>query len=174
MTVTVPDAIPSAGLQYAWFVPTYANLEAITVTEMAAATTVGIGCYVQATSIDMGFSQEKLEKTRYCLPNAIQTLGKVKFDPPPLRIIHDPQGTNVDTNKVAAAMTKGATGAIVFRDGFDKDVAVAASQKYYAVEISVGESWPAPSEGEASDFELLVTIAANGDYTRNGVFASGA
>lgn len=172
MAVAVPDAISSAGLQYFWFVKTYADLEAITLAEMSAATTVGAGCYVAANSVDLGFSQGKTEKQRYCLGNAIQSLGKVKFDPPPLRILHDPQGTNVDTNKLAAAMAKGTAGALVFRDGFDKDVAVAAGQKYYALEVSVGESWPAPSEGEDSDFELLVTIAANGDYTRSGVFAA--
>ena len=172
MTVIVPDGLTRAGNTQVWFIRTFANLNAITLAEMSAATTVNIGCHIASDYIDMGFSQGKTEKTRYCLENTIQALGKVKFDPPPLRILHDPQGTNVDTDKVAKAMTPDVTGALVFRDGFKKDVAIAAGQKYYAVEISVGRSWPAPPEGEDSDFELLVTIAANGDFTTDGAFAA--
>ena len=156
---TVPQGPSGAGLQLLWFVPALTTPTAPSIAEIAS-TGVFLSC-IMAEPHDYGAQQNKEQRNRACLVNAVQRLGRVEYNPSELLIAYDPQDMDADVSLAYKTLQPGVTGYFLYRWGLTRDKPLTVGQLVDVAQVTIGQPMKKmPEDGN----ELLVgiTIAFDG------------
>lgn len=157
-----PAASKNFGKQKVLFVPTIANKNAPTVTELTAGTVLDISCYLFDSFGRPTQSTNKVElERRVCDTVQFEQIGITKFSGGELMYAVDPQAAALsDGKKAYEKLLAGATGYLVLRDGIDVNTDVAAGQFVNVWPIELGPSIPqVVGSGESSENAMSCSYA---------------
>ena len=156
---TVPQGPSGAGLQLVWFVPALTTPTAPSIAEIAS-TGVFLSC-IMAEPHDYGAQQNKEQRNRACLVNAVQRLGRVEYDPSELLIAYDPQDMDADVSLAYKTLQPGVTGYFLYRWGLTRDVPLTVGQLVDVVQVTIGQPMKKMPE-DGNDLLVGITIAFAG------------
>lgn len=135
---TIPST-PADGMVRTDVVTSIADITAPkTATELAAASSKNISCYITAGGSKLDVTQDSISDDRECDTFSAQAPGRVKVDSPSLTVIDNSGTANSASNDAINALTPGSTVFIVRRYGSAFSAAYAAAQKVDVFKVIVG------------------------------------
>lgn len=132
-------ATPADGNTKVLFVPTLANPDAPSVTELTGASAVDISCYLTSDGYTPSVSQQVVTDERLCSTQVFEQPGR-KTESLDVTYIDNTNSSNEATfNKAVDTLEEGTTGYIVTRRGIPYENAiVATTQKVTVFPITAG------------------------------------
>jgi hypothetical protein len=147
MTLPIPAAVPSMGTRRALFLPTVANILAITVAEATAGD--NISCYLTRTGWQPTKDQATIVDPRYCSAQDFEVPGAKSRQ---LMLTYTFNLNSPTDDEARLALVEGVTGVLVHFIQMDEDAdTFAASDWYEAVPVRMGEQNILPVEDNALD-----------------------
>jgi hypothetical protein len=138
MAQVIPPGVASDGMVKVAFVAALANAAAPTVTELTAATSVDLSCYLTKDGFQPGGEAQAVTDERLCSKQVFEDFGTVTYTIDNLVYIYDPQDAAGDSNKAYAAMPVGTSGWIVAGWGKDAEEAWAAADVVDVYPVKLG------------------------------------
>ena len=162
MTTYFPEGINAAGKGALFAAPAVANTSAPKLTEYASPTGFAFHCdnYGFAHTVEQG----KVEENRYCLAEAIESLGAAKHSLEPMEIVYNPQNP-IDPNYVAYLKFKpGTSWFIADRRGIDaRGTGLALDQVVDIIPVKIGAiGRVAITSTEGEKIRAVINWAVNG------------
>lgn len=139
-------------------------------TELAAASSKAISCYITAGGSKLDVSQDEITDDRECDKFSAKAPGRKKIDSPSLTVIDNTGTANSSSNAAIEALTEGSTVYIVRRYGLAFDAAWAAAQKVDVFKCIVGAKQRMAPEAN-SVFRSLVPLYVQ-DYKQDATTAA--
>lgn len=146
MAVSDLPSTPVDGMVSTMWVPAIADTTAPKLTEINAAGSVDLSCYL-TTNADLGGDQATIPDPRACSLQDFEAPGKVTRTAS-LTYINNPQATGGTNNKAATTLVPGTGGYLVFRRGLAFDVAYAVGQKVDVWPVACGLQIDAAESGQ--------------------------
>ena len=162
MTVTFPPGLEAAGTGAVFLAPAIANVNAPKVSEFTGSTAVDLSCHLMG--FETGADQGKVTSSRYCLRQAVETLGRITYSISDITVVYDPQNPDSATYKAYTALMQGGTWALLDRRGIESRTALAAGQVvdvYEAVRIGAPKREPI-TDTEGEQLRTTFTVAVTG------------
>lgn len=157
MTVYFPEATPAEGAVGVKAIAAVADATAAKLaTEVNAATTVDLTCFLRAWNPDLTVNTGTAPP-RLCRAAEFPREGRTQYPAIELRYVYDPQGDDMDPdNKAKATLTQGTVTELMIRKGPDADEdAYAVGQKYELWKGRVGKQRRVTSsDDEFAEFEI--------------------
>lgn len=174
MTVVYPDGVRSRGNESVIFVPTLTTPTAPKLTELNAATSCNISCFVS------GFApqgaQDSVEDVRLCSEQIFEDPGDVKVSIDNLEYVYYPQAAAADpNNKAYETLKNGIAGFLVDRRGLNaRTVALAVGQIVDVYPVRLGEQFRMPLDPSAQGGKFRITQKAfvTGPYEYDAVLVA--
>lgn len=161
MTVYAAGGIRAAGKVALYAVPTVANLQAPTLTELTAATAATIHCDIFAWNPNP--TQEKETERMYCSPQVIQTFGDVTWAPDDLVVLYDPQEPDSTNYKAYKSLLEDTSWVFVDRRAIDYTTALAVDQVVDLYPVKIGFVSKVAVTGESGEkFRATVPLIITG------------
>jgi hypothetical protein len=139
VSATFPTGVPADGnVKVAW-VPTIADQDAPTATELNAAGALDITCGIVGGGFTTNAEQTTSEDIRLCSRQTFQDLGDISYSIEAIEYIITPQDVSpTGENKIYRTLAPGTTGYIVVRWGTDYADAFAASDVVDVYHVTLG------------------------------------
>lgn len=172
MTTYFPEGINAAGMGALFAAPAVANMAAPKLTEFASPTGFAFHCdnYAFAHTVEQG----KTEEGRYCLTEAIESLGKAKHTLEPMEIVYNPQDPD-DPNYVAYLKFKtGTSWRIADRRGLNaRTSALAIGNVADLIPVKIGAIGRVPiTTAEGEKLRAVINWAVTGPVEHDAVFVA--
>lgn len=167
MTVTFPPGIESAGTGSVFLAPSVANPQAPKLAEFTGSTAVQLSCHLMG--FETGAEQGKVESSRYCLAQALETLGKVKYTISDVEVVYDPQQPESAVYAGYKALAQGGTWALLDRRGKDSRSPLAVGDVVDVFEaVQVGAPLRTPITGTEGELHRTkFSLAVKGQWVRD-------
>lgn len=139
MTVSIPESVTAEGNVCAYFVPTVADLSAVTTAEITAGT--NISCFLMPEWDGAQATQNSGESRRFCSKEGFSRLGRTAWSIAPLQYTYLPQelGTGGNAaNAVYEALTEDTTGYVLLFYGLAGDSTPASGDVYDGFPVECG------------------------------------
>jgi len=166
MTVVYPEGVRARGNESVVFVPAIADLEAPTLTELAATGSANISCFL--TGFAPNGSQESQEDRRLCSEQIFEDPGDVQISIDNLVYVYEPQDDGTSpTNKAYNTLKKDVVGYLVDRRGLNaRTVAFAADQLVDVYPVRLGEQFRVPLDPgqQGGKFQISQKAFVTGPY----------
>ena len=120
-TFEIPPGVKADGSTTVWWVPSLADEKLPTTAEVNGATSLNITCYLGADGIDPTFDAETFEVRRFCMKEAQESEGTVKWTIDDIHYVWDPQNPESATSKAYEVMEEQLSGYFVIRYGKDME-----------------------------------------------------
>ncbi|RCK68267.1 hypothetical protein DT076_16595 [Desertihabitans brevis] len=174
MTLYFPEAVNALSRETVLYVPTLADVEAMTTAEATGAGAINITCAIR--QFNATATQAKTKKYRLCSKQGFDSLGRVEWTVEQLTFIDDPQADDDDPEYAHKSLVEGTTGYLIRRRGLDSApgefVDFAAGQRYIAYPVQFGVRIPnaVNPEEDGQEFEYMQEIGVTGPVV-DGVVA---
>lgn len=174
ITVVIPESVTAEGNVKVAFVPAIANPEAPTTTELNAAGSVDLSCFLMPDWAGIGAEQNKGESRRFCSRESFERLGRIRRTIGDIVYTYLPQDDGADAgNKAYTTLQEGTTGFLVLRYGLDASDAFAAAQKLDIIPAEMGSrSKTVSGTDEFAPLTVTQGIGATGVLVEDAVVAS--
>jgi hypothetical protein len=134
----IPPGVPSDGYVKVQWVPTFADAEAPTLTEMNNASALELSCYLTRDGFQPNAEEQISTDERLCSKEITETLGKIKWSIDDLTYIYDAQDPSGLSNEAYAALVERAEGHLVVAWGKDADEAWAVGDIVDVYQVVLG------------------------------------
>lgn len=148
MSDNVPTSIPADGSLKVLWVPTIADVEEPTITELTAGTVIDLSCYITADGWTPGTDEQVSTDDRLCSRQTFERRGRFT-DTLELTYVYQGQEMAAADNKAFSTLRAGELGYVVARWGaeFELPIAVADLVDIYPAECGVQRKQPPEANG---------------------------
>ena len=154
MALNIPTGVTSNGTVQVHWVPTLADPNNPTATEINANGALDISCYLTADGLSLSADETTTTNRRLCSKQEYTIGGTITWSIGALRYVWDPQGLYTDTHDAYTALAPESTGFLVVRWGRDAETALDAGDVVDVFAVTLGEQVPQTPEANS---ELYVT-----------------
>lgn len=119
MALNIPPGVDAEGSVLVAWVPTLADPNTPTLTELNATGALNITCYITDQNFKPNADDATATDTRLCSKQVFETLGAATWSIDNIIYVYDPQNPDSESNKAYAAMKRGTPGYLVVRWGKD-------------------------------------------------------
>lgn len=177
MTVVFPDGVQAEGNVKVAFVPAIADTASPKLTELDAAESVDLSCYITAGQFQPTAEQNTGDDRRLCSKETFQVLGRVTRGFEDVTYIYDPQGVaGAEGNAAYEALKQGTTGFLVARYGLDaqdSDFAVGQVVDIYPVECGAQRKTAPPENDEFAKLTVTQRFGVTGPMSEDAAIVAG-
>lgn len=117
--IDVPAGVPAEGSVLVTWVPTLADPNAPTLTELNATGSLNLTCYITEQNFKPSADDATGTDPRLCSKQVFETLGAATWSIDNIIYVLDPQNPESESNKAYAALKRGTRGFLVVRWGKD-------------------------------------------------------
>lgn len=168
MVLNVPAGIPAAGTLSVTIVPAsgVANINAITKTEVTAASAVNVSCLLQGDGWGRSTEESTTEGRRACERYSRDLPGQKKTTFDQARFVYDPQNPEAAVSAAYAALTEDEEYIVIERIGISGKEELDTDDLYdaYPVRLSIKDKLVPGADGE---LEFGAQFLSNGDPVRD-------
>lgn len=162
MTVLFPEAVKAMGNTSVTVVQTIADTNAPTLTEINAATSVNVSCFLfTGSGAATATTNTGDAPARLCSTQTFQELGNTSYSVGDLQYVYDPQAEDTDdANKARTALTPGSEVYLVYRYGMSaQEVPYAADQKVDIWKVRLGpQNKTQTGDGEFDQLSITQSV----------------
>lgn len=152
----IPSTPADGNVKVVW-VPTIADPDAPTVTEVTGGTVVDVSCYLTGSGWNPGLSEQTVTDDRLCSTETFEQMGRSQRT---LAVQYIDNPTSATDNDAFEAFVPGTTGYFVVRRGEAYDTALAAADVVDVWPVTAGQYSPLPPEANSVlkvDQKMFVT-----------------
>ena len=141
----IPSTPADGNYKVVW-VPTLADPDAPTSTEVTGASVVDLSCYLTADGWTPGLSEQVIADERLCSTETFEQMGRAART---LSVRYIVNPTDTTNNKAAETLVPGTAGYLITRSGKAFDTALAAADKAWVWPVTPGQYSELPPEANS-------------------------
>lgn len=162
MTVVFPEGVSAFGTTSVAVVQTIANTSAPTLTEINAATSVNVSCFLVSGGVGTVTTNKGNPPRRLCTTAQFESFGTSTYSVSDLTYLYSPQGDDADVaNKAKVALEEGTDVYLVVRRGLSaEDEPFAVGDKVDIWHVTLGPQNEQPTGDGEFDLHAIVQPSA--------------